>query len=212
MRILDLGCGTGTNLTPWGVSSSDEITGVDIDASRVAIARARFPKHTYLQGAGEHLPFRDGTFDRVVASVAVPYMDIPRALTQMYRTLALGGSISLSLHHPTFTVSELVHHALPKPVPTVFRLYVLANGVFFHCTGHTLKLPNGRTESFQTRRGMEMALRRAGFVDISFRRVRLATGEGFFVDARKPGPASVSSSLEGLGTARQQHGQESFVS
>jgi ubiquinone/menaquinone biosynthesis C-methylase UbiE len=44
MRILDLGCGTGTNLAKLGVTESDEVTGVDIDDKVLAIARHRFPR------------------------------------------------------------------------------------------------------------------------------------------------------------------------
>jgi ubiquinone/menaquinone biosynthesis C-methylase UbiE len=83
MRVLDLGCGSGTDLTRWGVTASDEITGIDIDDSRLAIAQARFPNRTYLQGAGERLPFPDNRFDHVISSVALPYMDIPTALAQI---------------------------------------------------------------------------------------------------------------------------------
>lgn len=186
MRILDLGCGQGSELTSWGVTAADEITGLDIDDARLALARARFPSRRFLRGAAEDLPFEDERFDRVISSVALPYMDIPRALAQIYRTLMPGGTASFSLHLPSFTVGELVHNALPKPVPTLFRLYVMANGMFFHCTGRTLSFPSGRTESFQTERGMRVALHRAGFVDVAFRRRSGPAGETFLVEARKP--------------------------
>jgi ubiquinone/menaquinone biosynthesis C-methylase UbiE len=195
MRVLDLGCGPGSDLTPWGVTASDEITGLDIDESRLAIARARFPNRTYLKGAGERLPFPDESFDRVISSVAVPYMNIPKVLAQIHRTLAPDGSVSLSLHLSSFTMGELLHQAIPKPVPTLFRLYVVANGMFFYCTGRTAGFVNGRTESFQTERGMRVALRRAGFVDVTFKRAPGRAGEVFLAEARKPG-AAVSMAAE----------------
>jgi hypothetical protein len=64
---------------------------------------------------------------------------------------------------------------------------VIANGVLFHCTGRTLRFITGKTESFQTERGMRVALLRAGFVDFSFRRAQVRAGKAFFVEARKPG-------------------------
>jgi ubiquinone/menaquinone biosynthesis C-methylase UbiE len=192
MRVLDLGCGPGSDLAPWGVDPGDQVTGVDIDEGRLAIARTRFPERTFLQGVGEALPFPDESFDRIISSVAVPYMNIPQALAQIYRALAPGGLVSLSLHSPAFTMGELLHHALPRPVPTLFRLYVMANGVFFHCTGRTLGFPNGRTESFQTERGMRVALNRAGFIDINAQRVPGRAGETFLVEARKPARASLN--------------------
>jgi SAM-dependent methyltransferase len=183
MRILDLGCGSGLDLASWGVTASDEVTGLDIDESRLAIARVRFPNRKYLHGAGERLPFEDGSFDRVISAVALPYMDIQKALTEIHRILVPGGVVSLSLHLPSFTLSELRDHAFPRAVPTLFRLYVLANGVWFHLTGKSVGFVNGRMESFQTERGMRLALNRASFVNPSFKREPGPVGEKFIVEA-----------------------------
>jgi ubiquinone/menaquinone biosynthesis C-methylase UbiE len=185
MRVLDLGCGSGRDLDSWGVSLLDEVTGLDIDGSSLALAKVRFPSRTYLLGVGECLPFEGGSFDRVISGVAVPYMNIRRTLAEIHRILVPGGGLSLSLHPPSFTTSELLHKAFPKPIPTLFRLYVLANGLLFHCTGRTAGFLRGRTESFQTERGMRVALNRARFVDISFRRAAGPVGETFVVEARK---------------------------
>jgi ubiquinone/menaquinone biosynthesis C-methylase UbiE len=184
MRVLDLGCGPGLDLASWGVKPSDEVTGLDIDEGSLATARLRFPNRTYLLGAGEKLPFEDRNFDRVISSVALPYMNIQKALAEIHRVLIPGGAASLSLHLPSFTMGELVHTALPKPIPTLFRLYVMANGVWFHFTGTTLGFLRGRTESFQTERGMRIALHRAGFVDPSFTRALGPAGEMFIVETR----------------------------
>ena len=186
MRVLDLGCGPGRRLDSWGVTATDEVTGLDINASSLAVARTKFPNRTYLQGVGEYLPFQSESFDRVVCSVALPYMNIPKALAEIHRSLIPGGALSLSLHLPSFTMSELLHQALPRPIPTVFRLYVIANGVWFHFTGRTVGFLRGRTESFQTERGMRIALTRAGFINSSFSRAPGPVGEMFLVEARKP--------------------------
>jgi len=193
MRVLDLGCGSGRDLAAWGVSASDEVTGIDIDHSCLVSAKVRFPHRTYLQGTGEYLPFEDDRFDCVISAVALPYMNIQRALPEIRRVLVPGGGLSLSLHLPSFTRAELLHKAIPNPVPTLFRLYVMANGFLFHCTGRTVGFLKGRTESFQTERGMRIALNRAGFVDLSFRRGTGPVGETFIVEARKSkvmGPAA----------------------
>jgi ubiquinone/menaquinone biosynthesis C-methylase UbiE len=185
MRVLDLGCGSGRELDSWSVTASDEVIGLDINHSRLSVAKVRFSNRTYLQGAGECLPFEHETFNRVVSAVALPYMNIQKTLAELHRILVPGGRLSLSLHLPSFTIGELLHSAIPKPVPTLFRLYVLANGLLFHCTGWTVGFLNGRTESFQTERGMRVALKRAGFVDISFSRGIGPAGETFVVEARK---------------------------
>ena len=185
MRVLDLGCGSGRDLAAWGVTASDEVTGVDIDESRLAAAKVRFSNRTYVHGSGECLPFEDESFDRAISAVALPYMNIQKTLAEIHRILVPGGGLSLSLHLPSFTIAELLHQALPKPVPMFFRLYVLANGSLFHCTGRTVGFFNGRTESFQTERGMRIALNRARFVNPSFSRAIGPVGETFTVEARK---------------------------
>lgn len=185
MRILDLGCGSGRDLTSWGVTTSDEVVGLDIDRARMGLAKQRFSNRFYLQSAGECLPFPDESFDRDISLVALPYMKIEKTLAEIHRVLVSGGRLVLSLHLPSFTLSELVHNAVPKPIPTVFRLYVIGNGLLFHCTGRTVGFPNGRNESFQTERGMRLALSRAGFVDLLFRRETGPAGETFVVEATK---------------------------
>jgi ubiquinone/menaquinone biosynthesis C-methylase UbiE len=184
MRILDLGCGSGLDLASWGVLSSDEITGIDIDEARLATARKRFPNRTYLNCAGECLRFPPDSFDRVISAVALPYMNIQKTLAEVYRVLAPGGSLSLSLHPTRFTFAELLNKAIPRPVPTIFRLYVITNGLWFHCAGRTAKFVNRRTESFQTKRGMTISLNRAGFTDLSFHRCPKPAGQTFTVEAR----------------------------
>jgi ubiquinone/menaquinone biosynthesis C-methylase UbiE len=185
MRVLDLGCGSGRDLVAWGVSAGDEVTGIDLDDSRLDAAKVRFPERTYLHGAGECLPLEDESFDRVISGVALPYMNIPKALAEIHRVLVPDGGVSLSLHPASFTLAELLHKAIPRPVPTLFRLYVMANGIWFHCTGRTVGLARGRTESFQTERGMRVALKRAGFVNLSWRRGTGPAGATFIVEARK---------------------------
>jgi hypothetical protein len=113
-------------------------------------------------------------------------MNIPKALTEIHRTLAPGGSLSLSLHLPSFTIAELLHNSIPRPLLTLFRLYVISNGLLFHYTGRNVGFMNKRTESFQTERGMRVALNRAGFVNPSFSRLPGPVGEVFIAAATKP--------------------------
>jgi ubiquinone/menaquinone biosynthesis C-methylase UbiE len=186
MKVLDLGCGAGgTGLTTvWGVAESDEVQGVDLDEEALAIARARFPNRTYLSGRGEDLPFRNASFDRVISSVAMPYMDIPSTLSEIHRVLVPGGQVSLSLHPASFTIREM-RKAFPYLIPSMFRLYVLLNGLWFHYTGKTARFVNKRTESFQTQGGMRIALTRAGFISPSFSWREGAMSRMLIVEAQK---------------------------
>lgn len=186
MRILDLGCGTGSPLFTWGISASDSIVGIDIDEASLEIARKKFPGHIYVHGKGEQLPFESGSFHQVISAVAVPYMKIEQALSEIRRVLITGGTVSLSLHPLSFTLSELLRQSIfGGPIAIVFRLYVLLNGVFFHFTGKTLAFVNGRTESFQTEHGMRLALKRAGLKLFSVGRGQGPAGATFRVEAKK---------------------------
>lgn len=173
-------------MTFWGVTASDEVIRLDIDEDALAVAKKRFPTCSLLCASGESLPFPDETYDRVISSVALPYMRIERALPEIYRILVPDGTLTISLHPPSFTLGELRHHAIPRPKATLFRCYVLANGAWFHCSGRTMRLMK-KSESFQTERGMKIALKRAGFSYFSFSRPHGPKGKMFVVEARKPG-------------------------
>jgi len=164
MKVLDLGCGLGTpNAARFGISDSDDIVGVDLDLQRLVGGGSR----KRLAARGEELPFAENSFDVVISAVALPYMDIPRSLREIARVLKPGGRFVGTLHPPSFTLAEFKQCL--KVVPAMFRLYVFLDGILFHITGRTVRFPfNNRVESFQTRRGTTIALKRAGMTEISF--------------------------------------------
>ena len=97
-RILDVGCGTGANLLM--LSRYGEAEGVDISEDALAFCRERGLDHVK-QGAGEELPYEDGTFDLVTAFDVVEHMDDDLAgLKEMFRVLRPGGHALLFV--PTF--------------------------------------------------------------------------------------------------------------
>jgi SAM-dependent methyltransferase len=143
--------------------------GVDIDVAALRVA-ARGPVGEPLKVAaaqGERLPFASGAFDYVYSRVALPYMDIPSALAEMSRVLRPGGRLWLALH-PIGIPAEQFRRGNAKG--KLYALYTIANGAWLHLTGRTLRLPGGVCESIQTRRGMRLALARAGFRRIEFHR------------------------------------------
>ena len=97
-RILDVGCGTGANLLM--LSKYGEAEGVDISEDALAFCRERGLDKVRL-GAGEKLPYDDGTFDLVTAFDVVEHMDDDLAgLREMRRVLRPGGRVLLFV--PTF--------------------------------------------------------------------------------------------------------------
>ena len=97
-RILDVGCGTGANLLM--LSQYGDAEGVDISEDALAFCRERGLEKVKL-GAGEKLPYDDGTFDLVTALDVVEHMDDDLAgLREMRRVLRPGGRVLLFV--PTF--------------------------------------------------------------------------------------------------------------
>ena len=176
MRVLDLGCGEG--LTPQKLSFPQawQVVGLDVNCELLLKVRLRFPDRSFVCSAAEDLPFACCSFDRVVANVSLPYMNISKALTEVHRTLVPGGILLASLHPYTFTLSELRQVYKHKPKAALYRLCVLANGILFHLTGQNIG------EAFQTKRGIRIAASRANFVCVSFRR----DSRRWFVEAAKP--------------------------
>jgi len=97
-RILDVGCGTGANLLM--LLEYGDAEGVDISEDALAFCRERGLDKVRL-GAGEQLPYDDGTFDLVTALDVVEHMDDDLAgLREMRRVLRPGGRVLLFV--PTF--------------------------------------------------------------------------------------------------------------
>jgi ubiquinone/menaquinone biosynthesis C-methylase UbiE len=179
MRVLDVGCGVGKIPTNAPIEAEDRVAGIDIRYDSLRVAKQQHPQRDFLCCRAEQLPFAAASFERVISGVAMPYTDIPQVLAEIRRVLRPGGELFMSLHSARFTLSEL-RRAVPRPIPTLYRLYVLANGLIFHVSGRVAPFVNGRVESFQTERGLRLALRRAGFGDMVIQRP-----EGrFLVEAR----------------------------
>jgi SAM-dependent methyltransferase len=109
-RVLDVGCGPsplGAPLIGRGVT----YCGLDLAAAMLSGARAAEPRALLVQG-GAALPFREESFDAVVALGFLEYLDdIPRALREMRRVVRPGGTIVVSVpkavHIDVITVSAL---------------------------------------------------------------------------------------------------------
>ncbi|WP_042405082.1 class I SAM-dependent methyltransferase [Streptacidiphilus carbonis] len=101
-RILDAGCGSG----PLFAKLRDRgavVTGVDASAGMLEVARQRLGAGAELRVADlrEPLPFPDGAFDDVVASLVLHYLeDWGPTLTEFRRVLAPGGRLIVSVDHP----------------------------------------------------------------------------------------------------------------
>jgi SAM-dependent methyltransferase len=175
VKVLDLGCGDGLTPHKLGFPAAWTIIGLDVKHAVVSQAHAAYPDRAFICSAAEELPFPNSSFDRVISNVALPYMDISKALAESYRVLIPGGTLVASLHSMSFELAEL-RRTFPQFNSSLYRVWVLANGVAFHVAGHNFG------EAFQTERGMRIALHRAKFVGVLFRN----DSKRWFVEATKP--------------------------
>ena len=101
-RILDAGCGSG----PLFAALRDRgaiVTGFDSSARMLELARRRLGDDADLQLAdlGSPLPFPDGAFDDVIASLVLHYLeDWTAPLAELRRVLTPGGRLIVSVYHP----------------------------------------------------------------------------------------------------------------
>src|ERR1035441_7359657 len=101
-RILDAGCGSG----PLFAALRDRgaiVTGFDASTKMLELARRRLGADAALQVAdlGSPLPFPDGAFDDVVASLVLHYLeDWAAPLAELRRVLTTGGRLIVAVDHP----------------------------------------------------------------------------------------------------------------
>lgn len=100
-RVLEVAIGTGADLPHYPADAV--VTGVDLSPGMLAAARARAAalgrEVELVEGDAERLPFRDASFDTVVCALALCSIPDPaRAIAEMHRVLAPGGSLLLLDH------------------------------------------------------------------------------------------------------------------
>ena len=91
--VLDLGCGAGVPVTRW-LARRFAVTGVDISARQLELARRHVPAARFLGVDMTDLSFAPETFDAVVAFhsiIHVPRAEHPALLDEIHRWLKPGG-------------------------------------------------------------------------------------------------------------------------
>ncbi|MBZ6075554.1 class I SAM-dependent methyltransferase [Microvirga puerhi] len=102
LRVLDAGCGGGAH----GAALLDRgaiLTGIDSSSGLLEIAQRRLGGRARLLSAdlNKPLPFEDGAFDVILASLVMHYLpDWSLPLSEFNRLLPQGGRLVFSTHHP----------------------------------------------------------------------------------------------------------------
>ncbi|MGW6690847.1 methyltransferase domain-containing protein [Streptomyces sp. NPDC054961] len=115
-RVLDAGCGSGP-LTAALRDRGAVVTGIDASARMVALAGRRLGADADLHVVDlrDRLPFADGAFDDVVASLVLHYLeDWGPTLAELRRVLKPGGRLIASVDHP------FVAYTFQDPRPDYF--------------------------------------------------------------------------------------------
>jgi SAM-dependent methyltransferase len=105
-RVLDLGCGFGWHCRYAREKGALSAIGVDLSERMLERARADTadPEIEYRLSAIEELHFDDGTFEVVLSSLALHYVDDLAAIVRnIWRWLTRGGAFVFSVEHPIFS-------------------------------------------------------------------------------------------------------------
>ena len=101
-RILDAGCGSGLLFEALRRQGA-VVTGLDSSSEMLRFARDRLGPDADLRhrDLGDPLPFDNCSFDDVVASLVLHYLeDWTAPLAELHRVLAPGGRLIASVDHP----------------------------------------------------------------------------------------------------------------
>lgn len=116
-RILDAGYGSGS-LSAALRDGGAVVTGIDASAGMLALARRRRLDDDvalHVVDLSDRLPYADGAFDDVVASLVLHYLeDRGPTLADLRRVLRPGGRLIASVNHP------FVAYTIQDPRPDYF--------------------------------------------------------------------------------------------
>ena len=110
--VLDVGCGEGATLRHLG--EPDGAVGLDIFEEKLAFARKRLPRCSFVAGSAYELPFEPGRFDQLIVRDVIHHLDEPeRFIGECARVLAPGGRVDVL--EPCRYNPLIFMHAVSKP-------------------------------------------------------------------------------------------------
>jgi ubiquinone/menaquinone biosynthesis C-methylase UbiE len=122
-RVLDLACGTGVvaRLAAAKVGTTGHVTGLDLNAGMLAVARSLPPPPgtsiTWVEGSAVAMDLPDASFDVIVCQQGFQFFPSqPAALREMHRVLVPGGRVLLSVWKSEGPYNTAVGEALERHV------------------------------------------------------------------------------------------------
>src|SRR4030095_4555668 len=103
LRVLEIGCGLGTDGAQFAQAGAD-YTGIDLTDAAIELARKRFElfnlSGTFQTDDAERLSFPNESFDLVYSHGVLHHTpDIKAAIAEIHRVLRSGGRAEVMLYH-----------------------------------------------------------------------------------------------------------------
>lgn len=100
-RVLDVGTGEGQLARLAVEAGAEMVVGIDPTWAQVTVAQRKGGGPLYLESGAAALPFRDGSFDAVLACLVFEHIEaVDEAIAEVARVLAAGGRFIFFLNHP----------------------------------------------------------------------------------------------------------------
>lgn len=99
--ILDVGCGSGIDLSFFNSLGFKKSSGIDITGSLVDIARKENPDSEIIRGSFLDLEWQNNSFDVVWSKYALQVeQQIEKSISEIYRVTKKNGYVFLQITHP----------------------------------------------------------------------------------------------------------------
>jgi ubiquinone/menaquinone biosynthesis C-methylase UbiE len=136
-RVLDLACGTGVvaRHAAAAVGPAGQVTGLDINAGMLAVARAMPPESNaiinWVEGSAVDMKLPSASFDVILCQQGLQFFpDQAAALHEMLRVLVPGGRIALSVWKSLSPYNDAVGEACERfTSPEIAKKYCASREV-----------------------------------------------------------------------------------
>lgn len=101
---LDVGCGEGHMISYLHSQKAlEHLVAIDMDEERILYAKTHYPLCEYLQVDANHLAFKEGTFDYIIATEILEHLPNPRkVMEEIKRVSNKDACIIISVPHEPF--------------------------------------------------------------------------------------------------------------
>ena len=105
--VLDVGCGTGYITSIMSQELDSTVIGCDMDSNRISFARGNFGQEVIIADI-THLPFKDNSFDAVVASEIIEHIHSTDAALNEIKRLAKKYVVITVPNEPYFRIANFL--------------------------------------------------------------------------------------------------------